>query len=530
MVKQVVVHKPNSLLQELFLSSDVDEVGGFGKKGWGKTWAVNHSIVPWIHHPDFTSVVFRRTSTDFLDMFEKARLHYAGLGAKANDAKHMFKFPSGARRIYRHMQHPKDMFAHNGQEYADIEFDELPQFPLVMYLFLISCLRSTNPAVPKRLRSTGNFFGEGVYWVKKRFYDQLRPTRVVNGKVIRGDIGWFRMDNDRDVRAPKDIERALFELCREPDWRELQAKDKLLAPWMSREWYFGERSDNVDLSRNDPGYEARLEQLPERMKRAFRDGLPAEESDPSQLFMAEWVDKALGGSNAYVPGPHAFGLDYAEGGDNTIWVKGRGNQPYQIEDLEYTPHPAMAEKLRFFIRESGIYQVLGGIDTVGTGAGVFTSLEDIDKEAATRVNPVRHHDEHLKATYEQNAASILFRNIQYQILWKLRLDLQFGRIDLSRVAARYQNVADLREELLAFRFKEKDSGIWMSSSDDLRRAQWPDGTPSLGRSPDRVKALAIWNYVRDWTPPKAPGGLRGNKGDYDYEEEKNKDTEGSAFV
>ncbi len=517
------------MIQELYLSSDVDEVGAFGKKGWGKTWSVNHSVIPWIEHGDFSSVVFRRTSQDFADMFEKARLHYAGLNVRISEQDHRFTFPSGARRIFRHLQHVKDVFTHNGQEYQDIEFDELPQFPLFSYLFMISCLRSVNPAVPKRLRSTGNFFGEGVYWVKQRFYDKLRPTRVKDGQIIRGDIGWFKMVNDKDIRAPKEIERDLFQLCQEPNWRMQQAKDPALAPWMSREWYFGERSDNVDLMRNDPGYEARLHNLPERMKQAFLHGLPAEESDPKQLFMAEWVDKALGGSNPAVFGPHSFGLDYSEGGDNTIFVKGRGNQVYEIEDLEYTPHHTMAQILHAFVIGNGIYQVKGGVDTVGTGAGVYSSLQLLSKEVADRVNPVRHHDDELKKSYEQNAASILFKMIQYQILWKLRLDFQFGRIDLSVINAKYLNVSELREELLAFRMEERDNGIWISSSDDLRKAQWPDGTPSLGRSPDRVKALAIWNYVRDWTPDKRPPEDKPQRGDYGYRKEKPVETV-SAYI
>jgi len=149
-----------------------------------------------------------------------------------------------------------------------------------MYLFMISCLRSVNPDVPKRLRATGNFFGEGVYWVKQRFYDKLRPTRVKDGKIIPAKSAGFRMLNDKDVRASKEIEVELFALCKEPDWRRIKSKDPRLSPWMSREWYFGERDDNVDLMRNDPDYESRLEQLPERMKRAYRDGLPVEESDP----------------------------------------------------------------------------------------------------------------------------------------------------------------------------------------------------------------------------------------------------------
>lgn len=521
-MSKTILHKPNSLLQELYLSSDVDEVGGFGKKGWGKSWAVNHSVIPWVSEPDFSSVVFRRTSKDFEDLWAKAKYHYSGFNCRIREDVHTITFPSGARRKFSHLQHIKDVFTHNGQEYQDIEFDELPQFPLMPYQFMFSCLRGTNPNVPKRMRATGNFFGEGVYWVKARFYDQLRPTMVRDGQIVKGDIGWFKTQNNKDVRAPKDIENALFELCREKDWRVLKARDPLLAPWMSREWYFGERSDNRDLMENDPDYESRFEQLPENMKRAYRDGVPQEDSDPNQLFMTEWVDAALTGKNTFVLGLKAFGLDYAETGDNTIFVKGTGNQVTGITDFPYTPHPKMATILRDWIRENGIYQVMGGIDTVGTGAGVFTSLQEIDSVAAQRCNPIRHHDEGLTKEYEQNAVSILFKHLQYQILWKLRLDFQFGRIDLSPLNSTegfYENVQELREELMAFRVKDKQDGIWISSSDDLRKAEWPDGKPCLGRSPDRAKALAIWNYVRDWKPVHAKESVS-ESADYAFNKQK----------
>lgn len=529
-----VIHRPNSLIQELYLSSDVDEVGGFGKKGWGKSWAVNHAVIPYVQIPSYSSVVFRRTSKDFADLWEKAKFHYGGFDCRIQEQTHTIIFPSGARRKFSHLQYIKDIFTHNGQEYQDIEFDELPQFPLMPYQFMFSCLRNgSEPGMTPRMRATGNFFGEGVYWVKARFYDQLRPTMVKDGQIIQGDIGWFKTINNRDIRAPKDIEKILFELCLEKDWRFIKSKDKLLADWLSREWYFGERADNVDLMRNDPGYEARLEQLPETMKKAYKDGLPQDESLPDQLFMTEWVDAALTGKNAFVPGVAAFGLDYAETGDNTIWIKGRGNQVFNITDLPYTPHFKMAELLKTFIRESGIYQIMGGIDTVGTGSGVFTNLQEIDAEAAARVNPIRKKDDNLTEKYLNNVTSTLFAFIQYQILWKLRLDLQFGRIDLSPLNSTenfYEAVPELREELLSFRTRDKDNGIWISSSDDLRKAQWPDGTPCLGRSPDRVKALAIWNFVRDWQPEKYKPNTGGNKSDYVYTQGTEKQDVSSPYV
>lgn len=502
----VVLHKPNSIIQELFLSSQVDEVGGFGKKGWGKSWAILHECLQDIDQPDFSAIIFRRTSTDFEDLFNKAVVHFQGFNPVVNYTKHTFVFPSGARVKFAHLQHYKDVFNYNGQEYQLIIFDELPQFPIAVYLILLSCLRGTNPKVFKRIRSTGNPLGEGMLQVKARFFDQLRPTTVTDdGRIIKGDIGWFKSDASRDVRASKEIERDLFQLCRESNWREIKSRDPVLKEFLSREWYFGERRHNVTLMQGDPDYEARLEQLPEREKRAFKLGLFEIHNQDDQLILGEWWEAAVNGKNKAVGTERNFGLDYAElGKDKSILFAGEGNQLKWAKEWDYLPHPAMADEIEKIFLQFGKYQVRGGLDSVGTGAGVYTSLQAKGDVYAERTDPIRYYDPTTQdAKTEKLAVKYKFSSLQARIMWQLRIDFQAGNIDLSPLLTKehfYDNLSLLQEEVLAYWYNPMGDKIDIASSDELRKPERTNRygmrVTSLGRSPDRAKALAIWNWVR----------------------------------
>jgi hypothetical protein len=421
------------------------------------------------------------------------------------------------------LQHIKDVFTYNGQEYQLIVFDELPQFPLMPYLFMFSCLRGTNPKIQKRIRATGNPMGEGMLQVKARFFDQLKPTTVTDdGQVIKGDVGWFKSYNNRDMRAPKEIERDLFQLCKEPNWRELKSKDEHLAPYLSREWFFGERKHNVDLLKGDPDYEARLDQLPEKEKRAFKYGIFEVTDQEDQLISADWWEAAINGKNAFKPGPRAFGIDYAElGKDKSVNVEGEGNRPYKVQEWDFVAHPEMARIIRDDIfGRNGKFQIHGGLDTVGTGAGVYTSLIDLGDVFAERTDPIRYKDPEFDAKYDESIIKYHFNNIQDQVMWKLREDFQSGDIDLSMLCSPdnyYENMHLLQEEVLAFWFDERAGKISIAASNELRKPQRSNKNgmvvPSLGRSPDRAKALAIWNWCRS-RPPKSPRNKFLEKADY----------------
>lgn len=496
--------RPNSIIQEYFLGSQVDELGAFGKKGWGKTWGVLQECLHDVKHGDFRAIIFRRTSSDFEDMIQKAHIHFAGYNPKYNGTKHIFTFPSGATVRFAHLQHPNDIFIYNGQEFQLIVFDELPQFPIMVYKFMFSCLRGTNPNIIKRIRATGNPYGESMLQVKSRFYDALKPGRVDEAGVFTPpEIGWFKTHNNKDVRASKDIERRLMELVQNHhDWRELKAKDGVLAPYMSRAWLFGERSHNTDLMIADPGYEARLDQLPEDQKLAYKEGLFVITDNDRQLVKTRWLQRAIDGVEVKGIDRFRFGADYAElGKDKCCVVLGRRNQVVQIDEWDYMSHSDFAQKLYDIIIAHGRYQCLGGVDSVGTGSGVYTNLAD-NHGITDRVDPMRYKDVEYEKSIQAMGIQIKFDNLRSQMYYKLARDLENGEIDLSLLTTEdyfYENLVDLQEEILAHRCMTVNGVFKVIPKNEIRKMQvgeqWGGGV-GLGRSPDRCDALAIWNWVR----------------------------------
>jgi hypothetical protein len=126
-----------------------------------------------------------------------------------------------------------------------------------------------------------------------------------------------------------------------------------------------------------------------------------------------------------------------------------------------------------------------------------------------------------------------FPNIQSQILWKLREDFEKGLIDLSLFSTSehyYENLYLLKQEVLAVWYKVENGEVKICSSNDLRKPQRPDGRPSLGRSPDRLKSLAIWNWSREWEPTSQGNQFIQRTDDYGLTGPKKKTKTGGGLV
>lgn len=481
---EIQVWRPQDGRQWDFVASDADECTYLGKAGGGKSIALLMDFLYDVDRPLHNGIIFRKRYQDLEDLIHKAHQIYPMLGATWTAQKHLWTFPSGARLWMTYLERDTDVYSWLGWEFSWIGWDELPQFSKMPYLFMFSRLRCADFTIHKRVRATGNMDGPGIGWVVARNIKALKEK----------EIGHFTIRDSKDVPVPA-------------------------GEGVSRQWFFSERNENKFL---DPSYEKNLDLLPtEKLKKAYKDGIYETHDEPDQLIKSEWIRAAIDGLITRKDGPKAFGTDYAElGNDKSVEVYGEGNQALTVQEWDYLSHPEMARHVASVFERHGLYQVRGGFDTVGTGAGVYTSLAEISQVMAQRTNPIRYKDPFLEKKWEMAAIKIQFRNIQDQILWKLREDFEFGRIDLSVLAEVYPNLHLLEEELLAPYYKIEGGQVWISSSNDLRRSQRPDGRPSLGRSPDRLKAFAIWNYSRDWTPETTPPPDKPQRGDYGYTREK----------
>lgn len=472
---------PQEGSQNDFVASSTTECALLGQAGGGKSYGLLLDYLYDYKYPEHNGVIFRKTYKDLEDLIAKSFKIYPALGGVFKEQKHMWEFPEyGSHLWMSFLDKEKDVYHWLGWEFSWIGWDEISQFSRMPYLFMMSRLRCANRNINKRVRCTSNPDGPGVGWVWARFKDAL----------VEGEVGYFITDNGRDMRVGP--ERGV-----------------------SRQWFFSRRDQNRKLMEADPSYEKNMDLMPtERLRRAYKYGELVIEDDPEQLIKTEWWDAAVNGKNAALTGDKAFGLDYAElGQDKSVDVEGRGNQAVRVLEWDYMSHPAMAQVIANDIFGfNGKFQVRGGVDTVGTGAGVYTSLQAIGDVFADRTDPIRYKDPEFDKKYDQATIKLHFRNVQDQVMWKLKEDFEFGRIDLSLLTppgpGYYENLDKMKEEVLAFWFRVQNGEVWISSSNDLRKPHRTNlsgvNVPTLGRSPDRAKALAIWNWVRD----RKPGGVR----------------------
>ena len=240
--------------QKIFMSRPEDEALYGGAAGGGKSDALVIEALRQVHIPHYKAIILRKTFPQLEEIIEKSQRYYKAVFPKAkyNESKHVWTFPSGAKILFRSMQHTKDKHNYQGKAYDFVAFDELTHFTFEEYNYLFSRNRPNGPGTRAYIRATANPGGVGHSWVKQRFITAAEPMSTINEKVL--------------VVTP---EGKLIE----------QIKTRIFVP--------SSVFDNKKLLENDPGYLGRLAQLP----KAERDALLYGDwnSFSGQVF-SEWVN------------------------------------------------------------------------------------------------------------------------------------------------------------------------------------------------------------------------------------------------
>jgi hypothetical protein len=222
--------------QEEFLQLPYSVFEGFfgGAAGPGKTECLMMAPITYgFHrHPQFKGLILRRTYPDLEKEFiSRSQEYYPLTGAVYNEAKRRWTWPSGAQIQFGHMEHEKHKTNYDGAEYNYIAFDELTHFTESQYLYVtLSRARSSSPDLPAIVRSASNPGNIGHSWVRKRFIEPYKDGRRIIIERVR-DITGKEVDNKR-----------------------------IFIPAYA--------TDNPTLLKNDPGYLARMEMMPEQERRA----------------------------------------------------------------------------------------------------------------------------------------------------------------------------------------------------------------------------------------------------------------------
>jgi hypothetical protein len=215
---------PDSIFEGFF--------GGAAGPGKTETLMMFPIVRGWFRHPHFKGIILRRTFPDLeKEIVGRSHEYYPLTGGKYNEQKRRWRWPSGATLQFGHAEHEKDIRNYDSAEYNYIAFDELTHFTEFQYTYLaFTRARSSDSDLPAVVRSASNPGNIGHGWVRKRFIEPAREGR----KIL--------------VETVKDITGAIKE------------NKRIFIP--------ASATDNPTLLKNDPGYLARMEMLPEAEKRA----------------------------------------------------------------------------------------------------------------------------------------------------------------------------------------------------------------------------------------------------------------------
>ena len=254
--------RPQPGPQEEFLASTADIVIYGGSAGGGKTIALLLEPLRHMNNKDFGAVIFRRTYKQIESeggLWDEAEDLYLPQGATAREAALQFRFPSGMRVQFAHMQHAKTAQGWKGAQVPLLCFDQLEEFEESQFWNLLSRNRSAKAGIRPYVRATVNpvpaddkiggwLHALIAWWIDK---DTGYPIQERSGK-----IRWFvRLVEqlyfaDSKERIEKEI-RENFPDLREP----LEPK--------SITFIRSVLSDNKILEERDPGYRATLLALPQ---------------------------------------------------------------------------------------------------------------------------------------------------------------------------------------------------------------------------------------------------------------------------
>lgn len=216
--------------QQSFINSKAFETLFGGAAGGGKSYGqLVDAFLFALKYPKSKQIVFRRTFADLEKSLIRVSLElYPRSVATYNSSKHTWKFKNGSIIDFGYIDNEKDVYQYQSAEYDMIRFDELTHFTEYMYTYMISRCRGANP-YPKGIKSSTNPGGVGHTWVKDRFIDIGEPNKIHEVILDSGE-----------------------------------KSTRIFIPSLVQ--------DNKFLLTNDPDYVKRLDNLPEKERKALKYG------------------------------------------------------------------------------------------------------------------------------------------------------------------------------------------------------------------------------------------------------------------
>lgn len=262
--------------QQTFLETSADIAIYGGAAGGGKSYALLLESLRNIGNPDFGAVIFRRVSTQITGqggLWDTSRSLFPALaGDPSTQPRYHWRFPSGAKISFAHLQYEQDVLGWQGAQIPLIGWDELSHFTEYQFFYMLSRNRSTCGVRPY-VRGTTN--PEAGSWVGRLIAWWINPETGFAIPERSGVLRYFsRLGNEMIWgNTPQEVVEKAARTGMDGAARELVKSITFIPSTLD---------DNAILKKQDPSYRANLLALP-RVER-------------ERLLGGNWKVKPAGGT------------------------------------------------------------------------------------------------------------------------------------------------------------------------------------------------------------------------------------------
>ena len=137
--------------QSRFMASPADIAIYGGAAGGGKSWALLLEPLRHVLNHNFSAVIFRRNLTQVTNpggLWDESAKLYAPVGGRPHVQQREWRFRSGARVRFAHLEHESTVYAWQGAQIPLIGFDELTHFSRSQFFYMLSRNRTTSGMRP----------------------------------------------------------------------------------------------------------------------------------------------------------------------------------------------------------------------------------------------------------------------------------------------------------------------------------------------------------------------------------------------
>lgn len=407
-----------------------------------------------MHHRK--ALLLRRTFPDLERSLIVRSLDLYGDNARYNAGKHVWSWQDSGQRIeFGHLQDEKDVQGYQSAQYDLIGFDELTQFTMFQYRYMMSRARTTERGQRVRIVACTNPGNEGNDWVMERWAAWLDEGYPHPAEP--GEVRWFKPNEEgRDTETTADDPDAL-----------------------SRTFIAARLDDNPHLPDE---YRKQLNALPEPWRSQLKEGRWTSGlfDDPYQIIPTAWIRAAQkrwtsAGREGFLT---TLGVDPARGGqDQTVLAPRYGNWigPLAKYDGRATTTGFSVVQLMLpYLNRGGT----ANIDVIGIGSAVIDAARDSNLKVVD-LNVSSPSDK------TDKSGKIRMVNLRAYLYWLLREALDPEGDSQLALPPDPELLGDLR----ATKWTQGPRGIKIIDKDEIRQ--------KIGRSPNCADAVALAMYQPD---------------------------------